>query len=61
MEVFAKTEAREDGISDKATAVEVNDEKWSDSGELTRCPDPSTHVLIHYMLLNWYLSICFFY
>lgn len=57
MEVLARMEAREDGSSDWATAVEVSDEKWSVSRyilklELTRCPDPSTHVLIHYILLT---------
>ena len=41
----------------KVIAVEVNGERWWDFGyilkiELTRCPDPSTRVLLHYILLN---------
>lgn len=41
----------------KAIAVEMNGEKRLDSGyilklELIRCPELSTHVLIHYILVN---------
>lgn len=47
---------RQERMVAQTTAVEINAKNWSDSGyilklELTRCPGPSTHVLIHY--IHW--------